>query len=307
VTGFFLVFFFVMQVGSYFFVDQEFKARNYIHTVVKKAFSEAALRFEKAQGIKPFRQSGEISEKDAAGTVILIHGLDEPGLIWMNLAPFLYEQGYKVLIMTYPNDQPIHESSSFFLNQMASYFHGENQIVSIVAHSMGGLVSRDMLTNPLFSYYKKVESGSVPRVASLIMVGTPNHGSEFVRLRIFTEIRDQLHHLFQEETHWLNCILDGAGEAGIELLPGSLFLTRLNSRPPPDNLKMEVIAGSLIPWSRTIGDGLVSVDSAILEGIPLTIVRGSHLTMIRNILTSSRRIPPAVPIVLEMLAHGEVK
>ena len=53
--------------------------------------------------------------------------------------------------------------------------------------------------------------------------------------------------------------------------------------------------------SEQIGDGLVSVNSARLPDVPLKIVKGTHLTMIRNMLTNSERIPPAIPIIIEQL------
>ena len=167
------------------------------------------------------------------------------------------------------------------------------------------------------------------------MVGTPNHGSELARFRLFTEFRDQFENLFKGNYHWLQGIVDGAGEAGIDLIPGSKFLKRLNSRPHPANVSMLVIAGVmsqmqkdeieefarnlaaklpgdtrvftkkmekvLLSMSEQIGDGLVSVDSAHLPGVPFKIVKGTHLSMIRNITSSSERIPPAIPIIIEQL------
>ncbi|NIO09464.1 MAG: acetyltransferase, partial [Deltaproteobacteria bacterium] len=53
----------------------------------------------------------------------------------------------------------------------------------------------------------------MPAVTALIMVGTPNHGSQLARLRVFTEMRDQLARLTKGEINWLGGILDGAGEA----------------------------------------------------------------------------------------------
>ena len=38
--------------------------------------------------------------------------------------------------------------------------------------------------------------------------------------------------------------------AGIDLLPGSPFLTELNSRPLPNPLDIQVIAGTVSPWSE---------------------------------------------------------
>jgi hypothetical protein len=203
------------------------------------------------------------------------------------------------------------------------------------------LVVREMLTDPLLSYAEKADKGEVPVVELLIMVGTPNHGSGLAQFRIFTEFRDQLENLFKGNYHWLQGIIDGAGEAGIDLIPGSIFLKRLNSRPHPFNVSMLVIAGMmsqrqkneierfarnlevklpgntrvaanemenvLISVSNQVGDGLVSVNSARLSGIPLKIVQGTHLSMIRNITTASQRIPPAIPIIIEQLNRSLAK
>ena len=84
-----------------------------------------------------------------------------------------------------------------------------------------------MLTSPKIKYNASAKNRRVPGVAALIMVGTPNHGSQLARLRVFTEIRDQLARLTKGQANWLAGILDGAGEAKIDLLPGSRFLTEL--------------------------------------------------------------------------------
>jgi pimeloyl-ACP methyl ester carboxylesterase len=327
----------VIQLGRFFFTEKEKEIRHFLYAEVKQKYPLAAKKYAQSQGLKLFKKDTHSLPTDIRGTVILIHGLDEPGLVWMNLAPALHRQGFKVLVMTYPNDQSIRASTTFFFNQMLSCFAGDEKAVSIVAHSMGGLIARDMLTDPLFAYSQKSEQGRLPFIHHLILVGTPNHGAPLARFRVFTEVRDQLHNFFHQETHWLNPLLDGTGEAGIDLLPGSRFLTQLNSRPLPSHVDIQVIAGMITPWSaseitpfvqhleqklppktrpavrtleqtlvsmsRTIGDGLVSVASAQLNGVPLTTVQGTHLTMIRNVFESSQRIPPAVPIILKILSH----
>jgi hypothetical protein len=141
--------------------------------------------------------------------------------------------------------------------------------------------------------------------------------------------------LTKGDTDWLGAILDGAGEAKIDLLPGSRFLTRLNARPHPEGVDQLIIAGVTSPWNKDdidrwmdalrnsvpstwqkqadalgdymtsmtngLGDGLVTVESTRLEGVPHRTVEGTHLSMIRNITAGSRRIPPAVPIIVEHL------
>jgi hypothetical protein len=200
---------------------------------------------------------------------------------------------------------------------------------------MGGLVSRELLTRPVLAYESATGEGIVPGVSALIMVGTPNHGSPLARFRGVMEARDQLARFTRGEASWVSGILDGAGEAEIDLLPGSRFLSELNGRPHPEGVNMLVIAGIVSPWTPTdiddwlegqqegstederrrladltaslrslasgLGDGLVSVASTRLEGVDHVTVEGTHLTMIRNLTASSERIPPAVPIIIDRL------
>ncbi|MBW2201310.1 MAG: acetyltransferase [Deltaproteobacteria bacterium] len=332
----------VIQVVRYIFREEERRTRIYIREAIKKKYPQAVNQLKATHGLRPFEQPIPSLKPDAhKSEVILLHGLDDPGKIWMNLAPVLVNAGFHVLIMTYPNDQPITESAQFFLKQIESYMVSGTGSISIVAHSMGGLVAREMLTNPALFYTEKVDKGELPAVERLIMVGTPNHGSGLAQFRIFTEFRDQLSNLFNENYHWLQGILDGAGEAGIDLIPGSKFLKKLNRRPHPYNVNMLVIAGVMSPWQKNeieefartlevklpgdargtakkmenvllsmsdeIGDGLVSVDSARLPDVPIRIVKGTHLSMIRNIRAGSQRIPPAIPIIIKQLNRSVPK
>ncbi|MCP4689980.1 MAG: hypothetical protein GY859_18150 [Desulfobacterales bacterium] len=67
-------------------------------------------------------------------------------------------------------------------------------------------------------------------------------------------------------------------------------------------------AEKLKAWLKTatdeVGDSLVTVDSALLQGVPHEIVHGTHLSIIRNISRDSRRTPPGVPIILKLLEEG---
>lgn len=325
-----------IQAVRYFFREEERQTRIHIREAVKKKYPEAVKRLKATYGLRPFEQPKPSVKRDVQTTeVILVHGLDEFGKVWMNLAPVLVKEGFSVWIMTYPNDQPITESAQFFLKHLKLHNVSGKGSISIVAHSMGGLVAREMLTDPELSYAERADKGELPAVELLIMVGTPNHGSGLAQFRVFTEFRDQLKNIFKGNYHWLQGIIDGAGEAGIDLIPGSKFLVSLNSRPHPRNVSMLVIAGVMSPGqkneiekfahnlevklpgdtrvaakkmenvllsvSKQVGDGLVSVNSARLSGVPLKIVQGTHLSMIRNIRADSQRIPPAIPITIEQL------
>ena len=325
------------QLVASFYREEEKELRRQLRKTVKEKFPEQTAEFSKNIGLFHFEgnrrgPSGLDLDRKA---VVLIHGLDDPGKVWQNLAPALVEADLNVWLMRYPNDQPIVESARLFFDELKLLRQRGVDRISIVAHSMGGLVSREMLTRPQIDYTASSTAGQVPEAVALIMVGTPNHGSQMARVRVFAEMRDQLARLIQGETNWLGAILDGAGEAKIDLLPGSRFLTELNARPHPAGVDLFIIAGVTSPWKESdidrwvsdtrqkvpdeqqkwvdelgqnmiglthgLGDGLVTVESTRLAGVPHRTVDGTHLSMIRNITTRSQRIPPAVPIIVDYL------
>ncbi|MDJ0896457.1 MAG: alpha/beta fold hydrolase [Alphaproteobacteria bacterium] len=325
------------QIFADQFPSEEKALRSQVRQAVIDAFPDHAREAAAEFGLFPFPQTDPTEKTGEAtcGTVVLVHGLDDPGLVWRSLAPALVDGGHEVWYLNYPNDQPIADSAIFFAERLHDLRSRGSTGIAIVAHSMGGLVARETLTSPQIDYPRRVAEGKAPTVHQLIMVGTPNHGSELARFRIFAEIRDQSVALAQGKAHWLRGIVDGAGEAKIDLLPESEFLTRLNARDHPADLDMLVIAGLASPWNSSeiedlrqtsertsdprradqpnhwnralssvtdgLGDGLVAVDSARLDGVPHLTVSGNHLSMIRNSLADSPRVPPSVPVVLENL------
>jgi hypothetical protein len=58
---------------------------------------------------------------------------------------------------------------------------------------------------------------------------------------------------------------------------------------------------NMIALTHGLGDGLVTVESTRIEGVPHRTVNGNHMSMIRNITSSSQRVPPAVPIIVDHL------
>jgi pimeloyl-ACP methyl ester carboxylesterase len=335
VAGGAVVLFGLWQLVTGLFPEQEKELRSRFRETVVESFPGQAATFSETLGLFFFESDPDAPTGPVAGrrSVVLVHGLDDPGKVWRNLAPALADAGFNVWRMEYPNDQPIADSSDLLYEELEALRESGVERISIVAHSMGGLVTREMLTGPEPSYASSAREGRVPDVDALIMVATPNHGSQIVRLRIFGEIRDHAERLTEGTATWLGGILDGAGEAKIDLLPGSAFLTELNARPHPEGVEMLTIAGMTSPWdeedvdrwadglseerskwadeirdnlvsmARGVGDGLVTVDSSRMDGVPHLTVDGNHLTMIRNITASSDRVPPAVPIIVDRLKN----
>jgi pimeloyl-ACP methyl ester carboxylesterase len=302
------------------FPEQDREVRNTLRESLADMFPALAQKAGERFGI---RRLG--SPQAGHPEVVLLHGLDDPGKVWMNLAPVLVQAGYGVLLFEYPNDQPIVDSARFLAQQLQILADQGVHRADIVAHSMGGLVSRELLTSPALRC--EAPACRRPQIRQLIMVGTPNHGSDLARFRALSEVREQVSRLFSGEAGWFGWIFDGVGEAGQDLLPGSAFLTRLNARPLPRDTQMFVIAGEIgqSQWDELerllqehagelpqplrqareqIGDGLVSVTSAHLPGVPMVRVPGNHLSIIRNVSESSTRMPPAIPVILQWLGNG---
>jgi pimeloyl-ACP methyl ester carboxylesterase len=241
------------------------------------------------------------------GATVLIHGLDEPGDVWDDLAPALDGVGRTSLRFTYPNDQAVADSALMFAGAMERLGATGLERVDIVGHSMGGLVAREALTR------EGVDRSSWPEVRTLVMVATPHGGSAWAAVRSVAELRDRGQRALEgrmtlEEAVDLSS--DGGGEAARDLAPGSRFLTELNARPHPAGVRLVCVVGRWLPgWAdgavgdEVVGDGVVSVASATLAGADEVIeVRGNHRGMLRAM--SGLGAPEAVPAVVEALAQN---
>lgn len=206
--------------------------------------------------------------------IILVHGLDDPGWMWDDMIDALQGEKYETIVrFEYPNDGPISEAADLLAMELRAMRAAGVERVDLVAHSMGGLVCRDVLTRP--AYYNGdgaghsrgqagVQSGGqsggdqkFPAVDHLIMLGTPNHGSHLARMRAVTEWQEQITRASSGTGHLLGSLRDGDGEAAIDLAPGSQFLRRLNDRPLPAHTKITSVAGRMSPISEDDAQELV--------------------------------------------------
>ncbi|MEE4296890.1 MAG: alpha/beta fold hydrolase [Wenzhouxiangella sp.] len=261
--------------------------------------------------------------------VILIHGLDEPGGIWDEMASAMADAGLVAWEFRYPNDQAIAQSADLLAAQWPRL---ESAEVYLVGHSMGGLVIRDFVSR----YRHPVSQSpavSGPAVGGVVMIGTPNQGSEWARLRAWLEIREWLADLPEGRASLFSGLRDGTGAAKLDLRPDSGFLTDLNSRTWPAEVPVLILGGLLTEptedmmdglqriaddlgmddaqplvekWWRDagqgIGDGAVPVESLAFEGGPAPILLpASHRGLVLT-LPFSEQAPPAIePTINQIL------
>ena len=265
--------------------------------------------------------------------VLLVHGLDEPGSIWDDLIPALGTAGFEVWEFRYPNDQGIDRSAAYLAERWAD-LPGDRPMV-LIGHSMGGLVARDFVSRLRHPVGEPPQAAG-PAVSGVILVGTPNQGSEWARLRVWLELRDQFPTGQGRRFSLFAALRDGTGEAKIDLRPGSDFLRELNARPWPDKVPLLAIAGlllsppqdrsagldaavaetgsedlrrSLAAWWSSIGDGLgdgvVTLDSARLpSGAPPIVLNASHRGMLVRLLPGDPEPPAIAPILATLRQWG---
>lgn len=250
-----------------------------------------------------------------AEVTLLIHGLDEPGRVWDDLAPVLHEAGHIVARFDYPNDQAVTASTAMLAAALRDLRAAGVTRINMVGHSKGGLIARDVLTHP--DHYGGSARGhkNLPDVPRLITLGSPNHGSPWAHLQCLSDAAEQVDRFLSapewDGRHLLGFLADGRGEAARDLLPGSEYLKELNARPLPTGVRMTTVIavidsaapqGDQAPvesgTSRTVsqrlaefraaaggrlGDGVVSTASAHLDGVTDTvIIEASHRGMVRS-------------------------
>ena len=330
----------IVRIDELKYRGEEKRVRTAIRTFVAGLFPEAAARMAAEFGLRVHKTPGTwVGVGEAVfdhPVVVLVHGVDEPGKVWRSLIPALIENAYTPIEFCYANDGPIVDSAMLLSDELKKLRRQGVRRIVLVGHSMGGLVSREMLTHPDLYAGRGAGHDALPDVTGLIMGGTPNHGSAMARLRFAAEVREQIERALSGDGMLFGGIFDGAGEAKIDLLPHSEFITQLNARPLPSDVRITIIAGNASPvttgklrhltdelkvdhpgfWSESagdvvdtlddvvtgLGDGAVTIESTRLNGVEdHVIVDGNHLTIIRNYTAGHDLEPPAVPIILDRL------
>lgn len=279
--------------------QQERQLRVDLQQQLQEQFPAAMQPAAGRYGIYP--QTADALQPRALG-VVLVHGLDEPGGIWADLLPALAEAGYQSWEFRYPNDQGIDRS----VDLLAASWQAlpDERPVALIGHSMGGLVVRDFVTrwrHPA-NGAARVSGATVPGV---ILAGTPNQGSDWARLRVLLELRDQWAAGQQSGFSPLAGLQDGTGAAKIDLQPGSDFLVDLNGRSWPESVQMHIIGGIVLSSAPGLGDGVVAVDSLSVAGAPPPVmVEATHRGMLARLFESEAQ-PPAIPVIISLLGELE--
>jgi triacylglycerol lipase len=205
-----------------------------------------------------------IDRQGEAPVVVLLHGLGRSERSMRRLASRLEAAGFAVENLDYPSTRKTPEELVADLEARVASLTAEPCEVHFVGHSLGGLLARAYLAGDIGR-----NCPDNARRGRLVMLGSPNHGSEIV-----DELRGW--RLFD----WI--LGPAAGQLGSD---GNSFPSRLGI----PNAAFGVIAGTY-SWnplgSRILpgrDDGVVSVESTRLEGMSdFLVLPESHTFIMRS-------------------------
>jgi pimeloyl-ACP methyl ester carboxylesterase len=200
--------------------------------------------------------------------VVLLHGISRTSRSLRKMRAAIEASGFATLNIGYPSRRKalqaladdIHPAVARFAERIPGSLH-------FVGHSMGGLLARVYLAR-----YRP------PRVGGVVMLGTPNGGSE---------IADRL------QDFWL--YRAWFGPAGQQL--GTMRDDATNTMLPPIDYPVGIIAGerSIYPIASlllpTPNDGRVSVENTKLDGMAdHVVISASHPWLPRNAVAIEQTI-----------------
>ncbi|MFH1590496.1 MAG: alpha/beta fold hydrolase [archaeon] len=143
--------------------------------------------------------------------------------------------------------------------------------VNIVAHSMGGLVARE---------YLAIFGGA--DIDKLILVNTPNHG-----------VAGKVRHL---------CGVLGSPRECDDMTQGSVFLSRLDSRPLPSGIEVHNIRSTGCKMDEgAMGDGIVTLGNAYLGGAIDYVVEGICTDTFKTNLHTEALDPQSYPAIYGLI------
>jgi pimeloyl-ACP methyl ester carboxylesterase len=209
--------------------------------------------------------------------VVLLHGITLSSAFMSSIGSFLEsEGGYKITNVDYASTKhSLPELAEQVADEISGHMGRGKPPLHFVGHSMGGTLAYEVIAK-----YKPENA------RSLVMLGSPNQGSEWADLMKSNLLLNTVYQWF-------------FGPAGQQLS---------SDREKPktlDHAKVGIIAGSqsFVPWvgGWVIGnqphDGLVSVDHVKFPGAEHIVVPADHFSMLID--------PKVKRLILNKLRHGQ--
>jgi pimeloyl-ACP methyl ester carboxylesterase len=195
-------------------------AKSYARSLVIRRFGTPERRTRFGLELDEGWQKAPVDK----GLVVLIHGYQSRPERHDSILKEVRAAGIPCGVLRYPNDQPLDKSAALLAKELRAVAKAQpERRVTLLALSMGGLVARAVVEDPAH------DPGNVGR---LLLVATPNHGSQMARYAVGADVFEFL--LRSPEGSLTKrlyaSVEDGLGEAAGDLRPGSEFLRALNAR-----------------------------------------------------------------------------
>ena len=189
--------------------------------------------------------------------VLLLHGMLRSSKCMSTVATAAREAGYEPFQFNYPSTQVSIPDAAEYLDKSIQSLEGIEEIY-IIAHSMGGLVTR--------AYFAEHQD---PRIKRVVFMGTPNQGAELADLL------------------YRNLLLRVAsGPGGRQLVTDPDGLIPSLPTPPCEFAVIAGARGNSAGWNPLIpgdDDGTVTVDSTRLVGAAdFSTVATTHTFLLSN-------------------------
>lgn len=178
----------------------------------------ADVAVDDSGGVYVSDQSNSRIQKFAPRKVLLVHGICGDADAWDPFAQVLADSGFSVDRLQYGNPSFSLRPSDYvsvLASKLATMGPGP---IAVVAHSMGGLITRDYIR-------RQILAGRPNRVAQLVTLGSPHHGSDLVaRILSWGPAARPLVRSFTTE-----CLSSPYSlPALVDMLPGAAYVNTLN-------------------------------------------------------------------------------
>jgi pimeloyl-ACP methyl ester carboxylesterase len=163
--------------------------------------------------------------------ILFVHGLGAScDATFARFKTLAADAGIQTLFFDYPNIGPLDSSAKRLRDELTALERKHPKLrLTIVAHSMGGLVVRDALER----------TGESLHPGDVFLIGTPSKGSRVAEM--YPAMWAVERALAPKE--WKAVLAEGLGEAAIDLEPGSDFLAALGKRPMPKSMRYHIVVG----------------------------------------------------------------
>ena len=205
--------------------------------------------------------------------VILLHGILRSSKCMSTMADAAKKSGFQPFLFDYPSTQISIPDAAEYLKKSIQSLEGLDELY-IVAHSMGGLVTR--------AYFADKPD---PRIKRVVMIGTPNQGAELADL------------LYQNPI-----IRTASGPGGRQLVTSDAGLIPVLPVPSCEFAVIAGARGNSAGWNPFIpgdDDGTVTVESTRLVGAAdFETVPTTHTFLLSN--------PVAITCAIRFLNEGRL-